>query len=138
MIMRKLKSTDYKLKFMELLAQLTISIEGTEKQYLEQYNNLRSSDLHLVIEEDNKIIAYGAIIIDFKFHRNFRNVGHIEDIVIHKDYRGKGYSKLIINELLKYGESMNCYKIVLNCEDKLKSFYTNFGFIVNGNFLTKS
>lgn len=138
MIIRKLKSTDYKLKFMELLAQLTISIEGTEKQFLEQYNNLRSDDLHLVIEEDNKIIAYGAIIIDFKFHRNFRNVGHIEDIVIHKDYRGKGYSKLIINELLKYGESMNCYKIVLNCEDKLKSFYTNFGFIVKGNFLTKS
>jgi glucosamine-phosphate N-acetyltransferase len=138
MIIRKLKSTDYKLKFMELLAQLTVSVEGTEKQFLEQYHNLRSKDLHLVIEENNKIIAYGAIIIDFKFHRNFRNVGHIEDIVIHKDYRGKGYSKLIINELLKYGESMNCYKFVLNCEDKLKSFYTKFGFIAQGNFLTKS
>jgi len=123
---------------MELLSYLTIILEGTEKQFLEQFNNLRSSDLHLVIELDDKIIAYGVIIIDFKFHRNFRNVGHIEDIVIHKDYRGHGYSKIIINELLKYGESMNCYKIVLNCDDKLKKFYNNLGFMEHGNFLKKS
>jgi|TARA_B110001469_G_C9611497_1_gene304188 glucosamine-phosphate N-acetyltransferase len=137
-MLRKLKLSDYKLSFFELLSQLTITTDCNEKKFIEQFNNLKSSDLHLVIEQDGKIIAYGAIIIDFKFYRNFRNVGHIEDIVIHKDYRGNNYSKIIIDELIKYGESMNCYKIVLNCDNKLKSFYKKFNFTEKGSFLVKS
>ena len=136
-MIRNLRVSDYKLKFIELLSHLTNITHISENEFINQYKNLRSNDLHLVIEKDNKIIGYGSIIIDFKFYRNCKNVGHIEDIVIHPDYRGNGLSKQIINELIKYGKNINCYKIVLNCDEYLTQFYTHLGFIKKDNFMVK-
>jgi glucosamine-phosphate N-acetyltransferase len=138
MMIRKLILSDYKLKFIELLSHLTNITHISENQFIKQYNTLRSSDLHLVIEKDNKIIGYGSIIIDFKFYRNCKNIGHIEDIVIHPDYRGNGLSKQLINELIKYGKNMNCYKIVLNCDENLTQYYTHLGFVKKDDFLIKT
>lgn len=137
-MIRKLRVSDYKLKFIDLLSHLTNITHISENEFINQYNNLRSNDLHLVIEKDNKIIAYGSIIIDFKFYRNCKNIGHIEDIVIHPDYRGNGLSKQIINELIKYGKNMNCYKIVLNCDQNLTLFYTHLGFVKKNDFMIKN
>ena len=74
-MIRKLRVSDYKLKFIDLLSHLTNITHISENEFINQYNNLRSNDLHLVIEKDNKIIAYGSIIIDFKFYRNCKNIG---------------------------------------------------------------
>lgn len=137
-MIRKLNILDYELKFIDLLSHLTKVKNISENEFINQYNNLKSSDLHLVIEKDNKIVGYGAIIIDFKFYRNCKNVGHIEDIVIHPDYRGNGLSKKIINQLIDYGKNMNCYKIVLNCNENLKDFYKNLGFKKKDNFMVKT
>jgi len=137
-MIRKLNILDYKLKFIDLLSHLTKVSYVSENDFINQYNNLKTSDLHLVIEKDNKIVGYGSIIIDFKFYRNCKNVGHIEDIVIHPDYRGNGLSKKIINQLIDYGKNMNCYKIVLNCNENLEDFYKNIGFKKGDNFMVKT
>jgi glucosamine-phosphate N-acetyltransferase len=55
-------------------------------------------------------------------------VGHIEDIIVDKEFRGNGYGKYIINYLIKYAKNNNCYKIILNTDEKNLKFYQKCGF----------
>lgn len=128
MLIRKLKENDYQKGLNELLSQLTHSPKGTDENFKSQFKNLKENDLHLVIEIDQKIVAFGAIIIDYKFYREFKNIGHIEDIVVDVGYRGKGLSKLLVNNLIEHGEKQNCYKFILNCKEEYTNFYSKYGF----------
>ena len=85
------------------------------------------------MKKKKRIIGYGAIYIDYKFYRNCKNVGHIEDIIIDKEYRGQGLSKLIINKLLESAKEKECYKIILNCKDEYVGYYQKMGFKLDGN-----
>ena len=137
MNIRKFSINDFNLKFINLLKQLTETPDISEEQFKKQFNLLNKNDLYLVIEENKKIIAYGSILIDFKFHRNCRNVGHIEDIVVDKNERGRGLSKILLEKLIDYGKNMNCYKLILNCKDEYIIFYKKFNFEKNGNNMTR-
>ena len=132
MILRKLEINDYYLGLNDLLSQLTnsnkISFDTFVKQYLKLGNNYNI----YVIEESNKIVAYGCLYIDYKFYRNCANVGHIEDIIVDNEYRGNGYSKLIINKLIEISKENNCYKLVLMCDSSYIDFYKKFGFDIIG------
>ena len=53
---------------------------------------------------------------------------HIEDICIIPEYQGKGYGKKMIEKLIDISKINECYKVILNCNEKNKSFYSNCGF----------
>ena len=55
-------------------------------------------------------------------------VGHIEDIVSHKDYRGQNLGLIIIDTLKHIGKGQGCYKIILDCSEKNVGFYEKCGF----------
>lgn len=133
MILRKLEINDYYLGLTDLLSQLTncgnISFNTFIKQYLRMGHNYNI----YVIEENSKIIGYGNLYIDYKFYRNCKNVGHIEDIIIDKYYRGKGYSEIILNKLLEISKENNCYKLLLMCDSEYIDYYKKFGFNIKGN-----
>ena len=135
MEVRPLLMGDYELGIMNLLGQLTeappIKFEDFVKQYIKFGYN--TSIYVLEDEEKKRIIGYGAIYIDYKFYRNCKNVGHIEDIIIDKEYRGQGLSKLIINKLLESAKEKECYKIILNCKDEYVGYYQKMGFKLDGN-----
>tara|TARA_Y100000389_G_C17296856_1_gene430931 strand:- start:416 stop:829 length:414 start_codon:yes stop_codon:yes gene_type:complete len=135
-MIRKLQITDYP-KIINLLAQLTQTPPISRELYQKQFNKLNVNDLHLVIEKEGEIIGYGSIIIDFKFYRNCKNIGHIEDIVIDNKQRGKGYAKIIMNNLIDYGLKQNCYKFILNCKDEFIEFYKKYNFVKFNNNMIK-
>ena len=135
-MIRKLEITDYP-KINKLLGQLTDSPDISNQKFIEQFNKLKENDLHLVIEKEGKIIGYGAIIIDYKFYRNCKNVGHIEDIVIDTNERGNGLAKKIINKLIEYGKKQNCYKFILSCKDEYINFYSKYDFEKKNNMMVK-
>ena len=137
MIIRKLEINDFNKNFLNLLSQLTLSPNITQKEFESNFFKLGNNNLHLVIEENDNIIAYGCIIIDFKFYRNCKNVGHIEDIIVDKTKRGQGLSKIIFNKLIDYGLEQNCYKFILNCSDYYKKFYEKMGFENKDNTMVK-
>lgn len=126
MIIRKLEINDYYLGLLELLSQLTDCNIITFDDFVSQYLNMGSNYNIYVIQVDNKIVGYGCLYKDYKFYRNCSKVGHIEDIVIHEDYRGKGYAKIIIDKLIEIAKD-DCYKILLNCDEKYVEFYNKFG-----------
>jgi glucosamine-phosphate N-acetyltransferase len=50
-------------------------------------------------------------------------VGHIEDIVVHCDYRKYGLGKKIIQYLTALSEQNGCYKTILDCSEENAGFY---------------
>ena len=78
------------------------------------------------------IIASGTIIIEPKIIRNGKSVGHIEDIVVRHDFRGKGISQQILYILKQTALKQNCYKVILDCNDEVKNVYIKNGFQIKG------
>lgn len=82
---------------------------------------------------DGKVIGATTLLIEQKFIHDGGKVGHIEDVVVRKEYQGKGVGKKIVNALLKYAEKKGCYKTILDCTDDLIPFYKNLGFKRHSN-----
>jgi len=131
MIFRHIEPNDYYKDYLTLLEQLTIVEE--EKidfiQFQSFVNNLSNKHIIIVIEDNNKIIGTGTLLIENKVIHNMGLVGHIEDIVIHNNYRKQGLGKKLIDELINISIQSNCYKSILDCNEKNVNFYQNSGFI---------
>ena len=84
---------------------------------------------------ENKIVAYGSIVIENKIRGDI--AGHIEDIVVDTSVRGKMVGVKLVKELVDIGKSKGCYRITLFCDEKLIKFYERNGFKVN-NVMMKS
>jgi glucosamine-phosphate N-acetyltransferase len=138
-IIRKLEYNDYFLGFLETLNQLS---EINKKLINENEFNLFLNELplnqHIFVIYDsnkNKIIGCGSIIIENKIIHNFGKVGHIEDIVIDSNYRNYGLGKMIVNFLVNFAKSKNCYKVILACNDFNLEFYKKIGFNKKDNLM---
>ena len=131
MIIRNIQLEDYNKDYLSLLEQLTeVNRENiTYESFGNFVNNLSSSHQIIVIERDNIIIATGTVIIENKIIHGLNRVAHIEDIVVHSNYRSHGYGKFIINELINISNNLKCYKIILDCNEKNIEFYKKLGFI---------
>ena len=79
-----------------------------------------------------KIIASGTIIIEPKIIRGCKNVGHVEDIVVCEEYRGNGICKNILEMLKTIARENDCYKLILDCFENLKSVYSTANFKESG------
>ena len=130
MIFRHIESSDYYKDYLLLLEQLTI-VEKEKINY-EQFKifveSLSNNHIIIVIEDNNKIIGSGTLLIENKVIHNMGSVGHIEDIIIHNNYRKLGLGKKIIDELVNISIKANCYKIILDCSEKNSNFYEKSGF----------
>jgi predicted GNAT family N-acyltransferase len=85
---------------------------------------------YLGIVEDN-VVATATILLEVKLRYN-RMCCHIEDVATSIKDRGKGYGKQIVEHCVAVAKANNCYKVKLNCEDSLISFYGCLGFEHHG------
>lgn len=136
---RLLEKTDYEKGLMELLSQLTTTGKVSKESYIKQYNMIKGNTNHkiYVLEENNKIISCGTLLIEPKFIHNCSNVGHIEDIVVDKNSRGKGLGKKIINFLTEESKKYNCYKVILDCSNNHITFYNKCNYQVKGKCMSQ-
>ena len=81
-----------------------------------------------VATDDKKIVGSTTLFIEQKFIHDGGLVGHIEDVVVRKDYEGQGIGMKLVISLLDVAKQKKCYKTILNCEDSLKMFYEKIGF----------
>jgi glucosamine-phosphate N-acetyltransferase len=82
---------------------------------------------------EGHVIGATTLFIEQKFIHEGGKVGHIEDVVVKKEYQGKGVGKKIVNALLKYAKKKGCYKTILDCSDELIPFYKSIGFKRHSN-----
>ena len=86
-----------------------------------------------VAEINGKIVGSTTLLIEQKFIHNGGRVGHIEDVVVSKEYEGRGIGIKLVSSLLEKAKVMNCYKTILDCSDELIPFYERIGFKQESN-----
>ncbi len=87
---------------------------------------------HIIVKEiDGKIVSSCVCVIIPNLTRNIRPYAFIENVVTHKDYRGRGYATQCLNYAKEIAIKDNCYKMMLltsSKEEKTLNFYGNAGY----------
>ena len=125
-IFRKVIKEDLDRVFKILNQLKELSIESIDKESAWNSFNENKSTKSIVGLLDNEIVAYGSIVIENKIRGEV--AGHIEDIVVDKNYRGRFIGENLIKELINIGKKNKCYRITLFCKEHLKNFYSRQGF----------
>jgi len=135
---RRLQVSDLHDDYFEIIHQLS---PPEDESYVYNYLELERwfsqlNDEHRVYilydMECNKIVGTSTLLLEKKLSHNFGTVAHIEDVIIHNQYRGHGLGKMLI-EYLKYKADIeSCYKIVLDCLEDNVEFYEKCGFTQYG------
>ena len=130
LIIRKIIESDLENGFLESLDNLRQtsnleqnSVRNILKKILENENHI----IH-VAELNGKIVGSTTLLIEQKFIHEGGLVGHIEDVVVNKEFEGHGIGMKLVLSLLGVAKEKKCYKTILNCEDKLLPFYEKIGF----------
>ena len=134
---RLLQLDDYYKGFLQLLEQLT-TVDANNisfEEFKNQYNKMQSTVYVIYDTQNDTIIGTGSLLIEHKFIHKLGSVGHIEDIVIDKNYRNNGLGKKIIDTLINIAKNNGCYKVILDCDIKNTTYYEHIGFLNKGNYM---
>ena len=127
---REIEEDDLERGFLETLDFLrnASSLDKTKaKEILKKIKQNSNHIIHVAID-GKKIVGTTTLFIEQKFIHDGGLVGHIEDVVVRKDYEGKGIGIKLVTSLLEYAKEKNCYKTILDCKDDVKQFYERIGF----------
>jgi len=136
-IIRKLQKDDLWEGFLITLDSLRQASSIDKKTAEKIFDKINSNPDHIVAVAviEGKIVGSTTLLIETKFIHNGGRVGHIEDVVVDKEYQKKGIGEKIITYLLRYAKDQGCYKTILDCVDDVKPFYEKLGFKHNANAL---
>tara|TARA_B100000073_G_scaffold164262_1_gene135979 strand:- start:1342 stop:1764 length:423 start_codon:yes stop_codon:yes gene_type:complete len=132
---RAVKRSDLKevVVLLNQLKEIDVSKINLNKAWSDFISN--SSSNSIVGIYNNKVVAYGSLVVENKIRGEV--AGHIEDIVVDSDVRGKMIGVALIKELIKIGKIKGCYRITLFCKETLVKFYSRNGFEVNNVVMKK-
>ena len=126
------------MSYLKLIKQLSDTVVYDIDKFIINLNNINNygiiyvACLNLPPSDDFIIVASGTCFLEPKIIHNFMNVGHIEDIVVDANFRGKGIVHNILNHLKNYAVSNNCYKVILDCDQELVKVYSKSCYIQKG------
>ena len=127
---REIEEDDLEKGFLETLDFLrnTSSIDKNKaKEILKKIKQNPNHIIYVAID-DKKIIGSTTLLIEQKFIHDGGLVGHIEDVVVRKDYERRGIGIKLVTSMLERAKEKNCYKTILDCKDDVKQFYERIGF----------
>ena len=129
-IIREVEEDDLKNGFLESLDFLKKASNIDKNKAKEILKKIKQNPNHIihVAVDDNKIVGSTTLFIEQKFIHDGGLVGHIEDVVVRKDYEGKGIGIKLVTSMLERAKEKKCYKTILDCKDSLKPFYEKMGF----------
>ena len=132
---RLVKEEDINDVFILLNQLKKIDLENIDRKKAWNDFNSNTSSNSIVGIYNNKIVAYGSVVIENKIRGEV--AGHIEDIVVDSEVRGKMVGVSLIKELIEISRKKGCYRITLFCNEKLMNFYSRNGFKVNNIIMKK-
>lgn len=77
--------------------------------------------------DDNKIIGSVMLHLQQKFIRDGGIASYIEEVIVRKEYRGKGIGEMLIFKAIEKARELGCYKVILQCSDENIKFYEKCG-----------
>lgn len=131
---RPLQSGDFHRGFLQSLSQLTTVGDVSMAQFLNRFAQMRASgDYYVTVIVDtrnDKIIGSATLVLEHKFIHGCSVRGRLEDVVVDDTYRGKQLGKLIVVTVSLLAQRLGCYKMSLDCKDKLIPFYKSIGYVL--------
>ncbi|OQS53676.1 glucosamine 6-phosphate N-acetyltransferase [Ecytonucleospora hepatopenaei] len=133
---RELTVTDVQRpEFLELFNELTTTEKPSNEKIKEAFEKKQSSNLHHqlgVFTMDGSVIGTLTVFLDPKYAKNGRPAAFIEDVIVNKNYQGKGLAKRLLREAEEFSIKHNSYKMILSCSKSLakneNSPYVKLGF----------
>ena len=127
---RELEEKDLFNGFLESMDSLKLASNLEIEKAKEIFEKISSNSNHFVYVAilDGRVVGSTTMLIEPKFIHNGGKVAHIEDVVVSKDYQGKGIGEMLMRSLLELAKDNNCYKTILDCTDEVKPFYEKIGF----------
>ena len=87
---------------------------------------------HLIVnEEDGRIVSSCVCVIIPNLTRNVRPYAFVENVVTHRDHRGKGLATACLDYAREIARKENCYKMMLltgSKDPKTLRFYESAGY----------
>ena len=130
LIIRKIIESDLENSFLESLDNLKQASDldlDIAKEILRKILDDENHIIH-VAEMDGMVVGSTTLLIEQKFIHKGGLVGHIEDVVVKKEFQGQDIGMKLVKSLLDVAKQKNCYKTILNCKDNLKPYYAKMGF----------
>ena len=98
-----------------------------EQHFKEEFDTIDNIATHMVLFLDNVAIGTG------RFYKEKKDY-HIGRIAVLKEYRAKGYGKIILQELENKIKEVGGEKVVLSSQKQAMNFYKKLGYIETGDF----
>jgi len=123
-----------KKQYLSLLSQLKPSLMVSTEEFINTIHEIsRIGDIIICYyynkEQSNLIFCgSGTVLYEPKIIHGCKKVGHIEDIVVHSEYRSHGIASTILQLMIDKAKQSNCYKLILDCKPELVHFYEKNGF----------
>ena len=133
MIIREIKENELN-KLLELYTHLHESGVPENSEHLQKtWKTICDDDNHhiIVCEADGRLVSSCVCVIIPNLTRNIRPYAFVENVVTHKDYRGKGCATACLNYAREIAVRENCYKMMLLTGSKSEStlnFYKRAGY----------
>ncbi len=134
---RELRKEDIQNGFLTSLDSLKKASDIDIDKAIKIFEKINSNPNHIIVvaELDGKIVGSTTLLIEQKFIHDGGLVGHIEDVVVNKDFQGQKIGEEIMKHILEIAKNRGCYKTILDCTDDVKPFYEKLGFKYVGNEL---
>ena len=131
----EIEEDDLENGFLETLDFLRNASGLDKNKAREILKKIKQNPNHIihVATDDKKIVGSTTLFIEQKFIHGGGLVGHIEDVVVSKEFEGRGIGMKLVVSLLEKAEAMNCYKTILDCKKELIPFYERIGFKQESN-----
>lgn len=133
MIIREIKENELN-ELLELYTHLHESGVPENSEHLQKtWKTICDDDNHhiIVCENEGRLVSSCVCVIIPNLTRNIRPYAFVENVVTHKDYRGKGCATACLNYAREIAVRENCYKMMLLTGSKSEStlnFYKRAGY----------
>ena len=126
---------DPKKGFLKTLENLTEVGDLSLKEAKNILDKIKAQGSHIfvAVTDNGQIIGATTLLLQQKFIHKGCVVGHIEDVCTRKGFECMGVGSATVKKAIEYAKKRGCYRIILDCYDKLVPFYEEFGFKKNSN-----
>lgn len=106
----------------------------TQEKYNDFLEGLDNTNHHIFVAvTHDKVVGTVTLFYEQKLIHNMGKVGHIEDVVVDKSFRGKQLGKDLIGYATRVAIESGCYKVILDCAEHNVGFYKKCGYDVKGS-----
>ncbi len=137
---KKLEKTDLK-RHLETYIQTLQNLSKTPNISPQKANDIfdkiknQWTIIYIAINETEWVIGSISLLLEKKFLRWGGVAGHIEDVVVRKWFEWHKIWSKLMEIAIKKAKEIWCYKIILDCDQKLEWYYQKFWFQTNWSFM---